>query len=37
MFMVEGLLATIVGVWAFFYLDDKPADARWLPPAEGRL
>ena len=32
--MVEGLLATIVGVWAFFYLDDKPADARWLPPAE---
>jgi sugar phosphate permease len=34
MFMVEGLLATIVGVWAFFYLDDKPADARWLPPAE---
>src|SRR6478672_1601580 len=34
MFMVEGLLASIVGVWAFFYLDDKPADARWLPPAE---
>ncbi|ACL61390.1 MFS transporter [Methylobacterium nodulans] len=34
MFMVEGLLASVVGVWAYFYLDDKPADARWLPAAE---
>jgi|SRR5271165_1316349 len=34
MFLVEGGLASIVGVWAFFYLDDKPSDARWLPPAE---
>lgn len=34
MFMVEGLLASVVGVWAYFYLDDKPADARWLPEAE---
>ena len=34
MFLIEGLLASVVGVWAFFYLDDKPADARWLPPAE---
>lgn len=34
MFLIEGLLASAVGVWAFFYLDDKPADARWLPTAE---
>ena len=36
MFLVEGLLASVVGVWAFFYLDDKPADASWLPAAEKR-
>lgn len=34
MFLVEGLLATIVGVWAFFYLDNKPADAKWLTASE---
>ena len=34
MFLVEGLLASAVGIWAFFYLDDKPAAARWLPSAE---
>ena len=34
MFLIEGLLASIVGVWAFFYLDDKPADAAWLPKLE---
>jgi len=37
MFLIEGLLASVVGVWAFFYLDDKPADARWLPPAEKQV
>jgi len=31
MFSVEGLLAVLVGVWAFFYLTDKPKDAVWLP------
>jgi sugar phosphate permease len=31
MFTVEGLLAVVVGVWAFFYLTDKPKDAVWLP------
>lgn len=34
MFLVEGLLGVVVGLWAYFYLDDKPADARWLLPDE---
>ncbi|WP_457589022.1 MFS transporter [Ensifer canadensis] len=34
MFMVEGLLASVVGVWAYFYLDNKPDDAKWLTDAE---
>jgi MFS family permease len=34
MFMVEGLLAVAVGIWAYFYLDDKPQDAAWLSAAE---
>ncbi|BBQ00381.1 MFS transporter [Burkholderia sp. SFA1] len=35
MFMLEGLAAA-VGVWAWFYLDDKPADANWLEADEKR-
>ena len=31
MFLVEGLLAIIVGVWSYFYLTNKPQDAPWLP------
>ncbi|EAX48887.1 major facilitator superfamily MFS_1 [Thermosinus carboxydivorans Nor1] len=34
MFVVEGLLASIVGVWAFWYLTDKPQDAAWIPEDE---
>ena len=34
MFMVEGLLAVVVGVWAYFYLTDKPVQAMWLPEDE---
>jgi MFS family permease len=34
LFLIEGLLAAAVGVWAFWYLNDKPADAAWLPQAE---
>jgi len=36
LFLVEGFLASAVGVWAFWYLVDKPADARWLPDAQRR-
>ncbi|MDR6869011.1 MFS family permease [Bosea sp. BE125] len=34
MFMVEGLLAVVVGVWAYFYLDNKPQEAAWLSASE---
>lgn len=34
MFLIEGLAATLVGVIAYFYLDNKPADASWLTADE---
>ena len=34
MFAVEGLMASLVGVWAFFYLTDHPSKASWMPPDE---
>ena len=37
LFLVEGVLASIVGVWAYWYLDDKPADAKWLSATERKL
>ncbi|SNB65993.1 Major Facilitator Superfamily protein [Arboricoccus pini] len=37
MFMIEGLMATAVGVWAYWYLDDKPSDAAWLPADESHV
>ena len=30
MFLVTGALTVAVGVWAFSYLDNSPADAKWL-------
>jgi MFS family permease len=37
MFMVEGLLASAVGVWAYWHIDNKPADATWLDDEEKRV
>jgi MFS family permease len=34
MFLVEGFFAVALGFVAFWFLDDKPANAKWLPPAE---
>jgi MFS family permease len=31
MFLVEGFAAVAVGVWAYWYLDDRPSDATWIP------
>lgn len=34
MILVTGIPAIIVGIIAFFYLTNKPADAKWLTPAQ---
>ena len=34
MFLAEGFMAILVGVGTFWYLDNKPADAAWLPDDE---
>jgi MFS family permease len=34
LFLIEGLMTVVVGVWAFWYLDDRPSDAAWLPMNE---
>lgn len=34
MFVTEGLIASLVGIWVFFYLDDRPEKAKWLTENE---
>ena len=34
MFLVEGSMAVILGLAAFWFLDNKPANAAWLPAEE---
>ncbi len=34
LFLIEGLPSALLGIVAFFYLDDRPGDARWLSAAE---
>jgi MFS family permease len=34
MFLVEGFFAVVLGISAFWALDNKPASARWLPADE---
>jgi len=37
LFLVQGVPASILGIVAFFYLQDKPEDARWLDSNEKQL
>ena len=32
LFLIEGLLAVVVGVWSYFYLTDRPENADWMRP-----
>jgi ACS family 4-hydroxyphenylacetate permease-like MFS transporter len=34
LFLLQGLPAVIFGAWAFFYLTDRPKDAKWLSAEE---
>jgi len=34
MFVIEGVLAFLAGIWTFFYLDDLPATAKFLTQEE---
>jgi sugar phosphate permease len=34
LFLVEGLMASLVGIWSYFYLTDRPSLAAWMPTEE---
>jgi MFS family permease len=34
MFLVEGLMSVVGGILTYWYLDDKPENARWMPASE---
>ncbi|HTJ29508.1 MAG TPA: MFS transporter [Acidobacteriaceae bacterium] len=34
MFLIEGFIALLVGVVTYWYLDDRPVTAEWMPHAE---
>lgn len=34
MFLLEGILASLIGIWVFFYLPDHPNNAHWLTATE---
>jgi ACS family tartrate transporter-like MFS transporter len=34
LFLLEGIPAVLLGLVTLYYLDDKPAEAKWLSPAE---
>jgi MFS family permease len=34
MILIEGIPSIIVGIWCWFYLTDKPSDAKWLTTEE---
>ncbi len=36
MFLIEGSMAVVLGLVSFFFLDDRPAGAQWLPDEEKR-
>jgi MFS family permease len=36
MFLVEGFMAVAIGALSFYFLDNRPATAKWLPPDEMR-
>ena len=34
LFILEGIPAVFMGFFTYFYMTDRPAQARWLPPSE---
>ena len=34
MFLLEGSLAVVVGIWSYWFLDNRPSNAAWLPEDE---